>query len=200
MDGNVVTQAIEQQGLGRKIRRLRLNRSMSLSELGEHTGLSASFLSQLETGKIVPTLQNLTRVAMVFSKGLNYFFQPESRKALVVHRKSERVRLPQSRSHHPAYWFESLGFKLPERALDPYWAKFSLDSKLSTSHAHSGLEFIFVIRGVLEINIGETAEKLLEGDALLFDASVAHAYRSTSKPPAEAIVVTCPQIKQSDLK
>ena len=40
---------------------------MGLVELGRHTGLSASFLSQLETGRVVPTLRNLARVAMVFT-------------------------------------------------------------------------------------------------------------------------------------
>ncbi len=34
---------------------------MGLVELGRHTGLSASFLSQLETGRVVPTLRNLAR-------------------------------------------------------------------------------------------------------------------------------------------
>ena len=51
--------SIEAKNIGEKIRRLRLKRSMGLVELGQQVGLSASFLSQLETGRVVPTLRNL---------------------------------------------------------------------------------------------------------------------------------------------
>ena len=62
---------IAEKRIGERIKRLRLKKSMGLVELGRHTGLSASFLSQLETGRVVPTLRNLARVAMVFSKDLD---------------------------------------------------------------------------------------------------------------------------------
>src|SRR6202044_737268 len=87
---------IAEKRIGERIRRLRLKRSMGLVELGRHTGLSASFLSQLETGRVVPTLRNLARIAMVFSKDLSFFFESEPVSIFRVHRKHDRVRLPQS--------------------------------------------------------------------------------------------------------
>ena len=48
--------------IGERIKHLRLKKSMGLVELGRHTGLSSSFLSQLETGRVVPTLRNLARI------------------------------------------------------------------------------------------------------------------------------------------
>jgi transcriptional regulator with XRE-family HTH domain len=71
---------IAEKHIGERIKRLRLKKSMGLVELGRHTGLSASFLSQLETGRVVPTLRNLARIAMVFSKDLSYFFETERRR------------------------------------------------------------------------------------------------------------------------
>src|ERR1700744_6397412 len=68
---------IAEKRIGERIKRLRLKKAMGLVELGKHTGLSASFLSQRETGRVVPTLRNLARVAMVFSKDLSYFFETE---------------------------------------------------------------------------------------------------------------------------
>ena len=90
---------------------------MGLVELGRHTGLSASFLSQLETGRVVPTLRNLARVAMVFSKDLSYFFEPEPQSLFRVHRRKERVRLPQTGVDDPTYFFESLGYMVPDRPM-----------------------------------------------------------------------------------
>src|ERR1700733_6770934 len=76
-DADTAERFITEKHLGERIRRLRLKKSMGLVDLGKHTGLSASFLSQLETGRVVPTLRNLARVAMVFSKDLSYFFESE---------------------------------------------------------------------------------------------------------------------------
>ena len=54
VEAEKVEQYIDDKFIGERIRRLRLKRSMGLVELGTRTGLSASFLSQLETGRVVP--------------------------------------------------------------------------------------------------------------------------------------------------
>src|SRR5450755_4954195 len=104
---------IAEKRIGERIKRLRLKKSMGLVELGRHTGLSASFLSQLETGRVVPTLRNLARIAMVFSKDLSYFFDPEPESLFRVHRGKQRVRMPQTGVADPSYFFESLGYLVP---------------------------------------------------------------------------------------
>src|SRR5580698_2199051 len=67
VDGEAAESFIAEKRIGERIKHLRLKKSMGLVELGRHTGLSASFLSQLETGRVVPTLRNLARIAMVFN-------------------------------------------------------------------------------------------------------------------------------------
>src|SRR5580698_3104456 len=101
---------ISERRIGERIKRLRLKKSMGLVELGRHTGLSASFLSQLETGRVVPTLRNLARIAMVFSKDLSYFFESEPSTLFRVHRGKDRVRMPQTGVEPPTYTFESLAY------------------------------------------------------------------------------------------
>ena len=96
VDKETTERIIAEKHIGARIKRLRLKKSMGLVELGRLTGLSASFLSQLETGRVVPTLRNLSRIAMVFSKDLSYFFEIEPRTLFQVHRRKERVRLPQT--------------------------------------------------------------------------------------------------------
>ena len=108
--GEAAEAFISEKRLGERIKALRLRKSMGLVELGRHTGLSASFLSQLETGRVVPTLRNLARIAIVFSKDLSYFFEPEPKTLFRVHRSSDRVRLPQTGADEPSYFFESLGY------------------------------------------------------------------------------------------
>ena len=92
VDPETAERFIAEKHIGERIKRLRLKKSMGLVELGRHTGLSASFLSQLETGRVVPTLRNLSRIAMVFSKDLSYFFESEPNALFRIHRRKERVR------------------------------------------------------------------------------------------------------------
>ena len=127
IDSETAEQFIAEKHIGERIKRLRLKKSMGLVELGKHTGLSASFLSQLETGRVVPTLRNLARIAMVFSKDLSFFFESEPHSLFRVHRRKERVRLPQTGVEDPTYYFESLGYMVPDRLMDPYFAE--LDRK-----------------------------------------------------------------------
>src|ERR1700744_2847187 len=120
VDGEAAETFIAEKRIDERIKHLRLNKSMGLVELARHTGLSASFLSQLETGRVVPTLRTLARIAMVFSKHLPYFFESEPQSLFRVHRRKERVRLPQTGVDDPTYYFESLGYMVPDRLMDPY--------------------------------------------------------------------------------
>jgi transcriptional regulator with XRE-family HTH domain len=195
VDPETAERFIAEKRIGERIKRLRLKKSMGLVELGRHTGLSASFLSQLETGRVVPTLRNLSRIAMVFSKDLSYFFETEPNALFRVHRRRERVRLPQTGVLSPTYFFESLGYMVPDRHMDPYFAEFVPLTKdmEPKAHMHPGFEFLYVLDGELDVRHGEQACTLEPGDALYFDASTAHSYQCAGKRPASAIIVTMHQ-------
>jgi transcriptional regulator with XRE-family HTH domain len=190
---------ISEKHIGERIKRLRLKKSMGLVELGRHTGLSASFLSQLETGRVVPTLRNLARIAMVFSKDLSYFFESEPQTIFRIHRKKERVRLPQTGVDDPTYFFESLGYMVPDRQLDPYYAEFVplKEGHEVRPHVHTGFEFLYVLQGELEIRHSDKRDLMSPGDGVYFDASTPHSYRCSGDVPAVAIIVTMHQMVTS---
>ena len=199
VDPETAERFIAEKKIGERIKRLRLKKSMGLVELGRHTGLSASFLSQLETGRVVPTLRNLSRIAMVFSKDLSYFFETEPNAIFRVHRRRERVRLPQTGVTAPTYYFESLGYMVPDRHMDPYFAEFVPLTKdmEPKAHLHPGFEFLYVLDGELEIHHGDQTTVLEPGDAVYFDASTPHSYQCGGKKPASAIIVTMHQAPQA---
>ncbi len=195
MDPASAESIIVEKRIGERIKRLRLKKSMGLVELGRHTGLSASFLSQLETGRVVPTLRNLARIAMVFNKDLSYFFESEPHTLFRIHRKSARVRLPQTGVDDPTYYFESLGYMVPDRHLDPYYAEFvPLKKNVEVRpHVHPGYEFLYLLEGKLEIRHADKEHTLEPGDGVYFDASTPHGYRCGGKAPAIALIVTMHQ-------
>jgi len=194
-DPETAERFIEEKRIGERIRRLRLKKSMGLVDLGKHTGLSASFLSQLETGRVVPTLRNLARIAMVFSKDLSYFFDSEPAPIFRVHRRDERVRMPQTGVEPPTYYFESLGYLVPDRHMDPYYAEFvplegGGDAK---AHIHPGFEFLYVLHGELSLRHAEQESILGAGDSAYFDSGTPHSYQCVGRKPAGAIIVTMHQ-------
>ena len=162
---------------------------------GSHTGLSASFLSQLETGRVVPTLRNLARIAMVFSKDLNYFFEPEPQTLFRIHRGKDRVRMPQTGVQDPAYYFESLGYMVPDRQLDPYFAEFlpAEAGREPRAHQHFGCEFLYLLSGSLSLRHGDAIHPVEPGSAVKFDASTIHSYECSGTTPATALIVTLQQ-------
>lgn len=195
VDTETAERFIAEKRIGERIKRLRLKKSMGLVELGKHTGLSASFLSQLETGRVVPTLRNLARIAMVFSKDMSYFFETEPQALFRIHRRKDRVRLPQTGVEPPTYYFESLGYMVPDRAMDPYFAEFIPlgDKSEPKPHLHPGYEFLYMLDGELELHHGENHCTLSPGDAVYFDSSTPHSYICRAPKAASAVIVTIVQ-------
>ena len=122
-------------------------------ELGKHTGLSPALLSKLERDLMHPTLATLLRISMVFSVGLEYFFNPEPKPVLAIVRKKDRLRFPDSPdAGKVAYYFESLDFPVPNRALNSYLAEFEAgEAEDGRMHEHPGIEFLYVLSGKLEL-------------------------------------------------
>ena len=181
--------------LGPKIRQLRLRKKIGLKDLGAHTGLSASLLSQLENGKLVPTLPTLARIAMVFDVSLEHFFsdrQPKRLFALV--RAGERLRFPERPDMpSPAYFFECLAYPAQGKGLEAYLAEFpERPEREAQEHFHAGHEFLYVVDGSLVLHYQAEDHSLRAGDSVYFDSSEPHSYRGLTEPSARAVVVTIP--------
>lgn len=191
-ESKTIADGLRKYGIGSKLRRLRLRKSMGLLELSKHTGLSPALLSKLERDLMHPTLPTLLRIALVFSVGLDYFFVPEPKPLLEIVRKSGRIRFPDSPGgKKPSYYFESLDFPVPQPALTSYLAEFeSTEIKDSPPHEHPGVEFLYVISGNLELHVQGTKYELSEGDAVYFDSTVPHSYRKAGLKRTTALVVT----------
>ncbi len=182
-------------GIGERLRALRLRKKLGLVELGRHTGLSPALLSKLETGRLVPTLPTLQRIALVFSVGLDHFFVREERPdPVAVHRRKERMRFPdRANARGASFEFESLDYKALQRPMNAYYAEFRAASPDRPSeHAHPGVELIFVLSGSLGLKVAGNEIVLARGDSAYLDASRPHAYRRVGKARCTAVIITVP--------
>jgi len=186
-------ETLDKYHVGDKLKHLRLRRKMGLVELSRHTGLSPALLSKLEHGKLYPTLPTLSRIALVFSVGLDYFFSDERKKhVFALVRRKDRLRFPETPDASPlSFDFESLDFLATDRKFNAYYADFhTVPAEKVRMHQHPGVEFIYVLKGKLSLKIGADHEVLEAGDSLYFDAQLSHGYSRSGTKSCSAIVVT----------
>src|SRR4051794_11747073 len=165
--------------IGSKLRQLRLRKKIALVDLGKHTGLSASMLSQLENGKLIPTLPTLARISTVFDVGLEFFFSEKRQKrTFAIVRAGERIRFPElSDSPVPGYYFEVLAYGATDKVLSAYLADFPpVQPEDVHAHHHEGAEFVHVVSGTLALDYDEKEYVLETGDSVYFDSSGPHSY------------------------
>ncbi len=192
VDETTVEASIEAKNIGEKIRRLRLKRSMGLVELGQQVGLSASFLSQLETGRVVPTLRNLARIALVFNKDFSYFLSEETDALFRISRAKDRIRLPVGEKADPFLLSESMSVLIPDRNVVPCIAHFLPGVEGGAFHPPSspGLELVYVIEGPMVVWTESRTEVLETEDSVWIDRSTNRLYRCHEDKPSKALIIT----------
>ena len=75
------------RAIGEKLRAVRQERKMSLRDLAYKAEVSASMLSQIETGKVFPSVRSLYSIANALEVSVDYFFpeQDDNRVAIPPH-------------------------------------------------------------------------------------------------------------------
>lgn len=157
--------------LGQRIRRLRKERGLSLTQLGKKTGLSISFLSQLERDRVNPSLNSLTVLAEGLGTNLVDLFKEGKGFSVSVVRADERQVFHEK---HLGTRLEMLTDEQPKPIL-PCLMTLEVGARTSGRPAiHRGKELAIGLKGTVIYHIAGEEYVLREGDSLLFDADVDH--------------------------
>jgi transcriptional regulator with XRE-family HTH domain len=174
--------------VGRNLRRIRTRQGFSLERLARVSGVSRAMLGQIETGKSTPTIALLWKVATALGVPFATLISSQGETGTVVLRKS-----------HEKLLSSSCG-RFTSRALFPFDGERNVEfyelriaaSHLEEAEAHASgtRENLIVNRGSVEITVGTERPVLLgEGDAIVFDADVAHSYRNVETTEAVLYLV-----------
>ena len=183
--------------IGEKILSLRKSEDLSTADLSKKCGVSEVVLSQIESDTISPTVAALLKIAKVFNKELNYFFQDgEENISVEVVRKNERKSIQRKRSSGNmalSYSYQSLSYKKAHKHMQPLFVEFDIDIDEEIDlQTHEGEEFLFLLEGELEMRIDKGVITLKEGDCVYFDATKPHAFigKGPKKPKAVVTIYT----------
>jgi transcriptional regulator with XRE-family HTH domain len=174
--GPVSNLELVSERLGAKIRRIRNAERFTLSDLGEKTGLSVSFLSQVERGHNDPSINSLRKIANALGCPLTTFFEDRVRSAGPVVRKHERRVLFNTQSHLTYQLlsrFQGGRIELLMTMLEPGTAN------VEQSMSHTGEEAALIIQGECWFELGDEGFSLKEGDAIYIQENKLHRFTNT---------------------
>ncbi|MEM7565912.1 MAG: XRE family transcriptional regulator [Pseudomonadota bacterium] len=168
--------------LGPLMRRRRRSLGLTLSETAAASGLSTGYLSQVETGKAVPTLGTLAQIAAALSVGLDYFVA-ETRPVDALSRAEGRRRFSVPGS---PVEYEAVSADYPGSSLVSYLLHVPPGYRSETA-VHEGEEVIFILDGTIEQTLGGETMRMRAGDSLHYDGAIPHAWANPGTAPARVL-------------
>lgn len=167
------------------LRTIRDNRSLSLDQLSELTGVSKSMLRQIETGKSSPTIATIWKIA----NGLHVSFSTLLSKPIVqaeVRSFAGEKPLTAASEHYRLY--PLIPFE-PQQPFETYYVEIDPGTVFSGEpHQGNVCEYVFVTKGRLQISVDGNDFEVKENEFLKFQANCPHQYTCIGKKPASAIM------------
>lgn len=174
--------------LGESVRRLREAQHLSLRALAEHTGFSASFLSQVEHGQASPSIASMERIAAALGVTLSEFFAVAAADdAPAVMRASDRPGLSSGWSKAR---LESLAARRPSARLTPMLVTLEPGGRSGNdARPVDREEFAFVLSGSVVLTVGGDRETLAMGDAATIPAGTPRQWENVGEQAVRFLVV-----------
>ncbi|HEU4808081.1 MAG TPA: helix-turn-helix domain-containing protein [Homoserinimonas sp.] len=184
--------------VGARLREARTHHKLSLRSVAQALGVSASLISQVETGKTQPSVSTLFAMANHLGLSLDELLgvTPSADRAANGSGKAE-PSLPtvQRASENPVLEMENgvrwerlaAGLGTPAEALLVTYepgASSSIEGKLMR---HSGIEYAYILEGHLTLQLEFDVHKLGPGDSLQFDSVRPHLYSNEGTTPAKGV-------------
>lgn len=175
--------------LGEKLKELRKQKRMTISDIARNTGLSSGYISNVERNLNSPTIENLRKIVHALSITLVELFQDQQESSKIV-RKNERVTLIKANDHSTLYELLSPSKNKNMEAMLVTLKPGGSSGK--NPHTHEGEEFGFLIKGSLVYQIGNEKYELYEGDSIYYDANIPHSYYNNGNVDCISLWVVTP--------
>jgi len=178
--------------IGRRMRDLRLRRTLTLQALSEASGVSTGMLSQIERGVSTPSIRTLQRVAEALEVPLSWFFSdgrssPGSPSWIL--RRSDRRILSLGTDGVTKELLAPAGsgtIELLHVTIEPG------GSSGPVPYTHNGEDAGLVLEGMLRLEVDGTASVLSVGDAFRFKSTLPHRFENVGTERAIVVWAVSP--------
>ncbi|HKK90239.1 MAG TPA: XRE family transcriptional regulator [Desulfobacteraceae bacterium] len=168
--------------IGKKIKKVRLDKKLTLDVLANETGLAKAFIKRVESGEQIPSVGNLLQIARALGIDSNFFLKEQESSS------RERAEAYTKRTDNYAYT------PLTPGAENKHLKAFRIVVEAGQTHdgvgfQHEGEEFVYVLKGHVQIQVGDNINDLGPGESLHFNSGIKHDLKNTGDDDAELVVV-----------
>ncbi|UFJ42396.1 XRE family transcriptional regulator [Brevibacillus humidisoli] len=174
----------------KKVKDLRKQNNLTLKDVSEKTGLSVSFLSQVERGTTSLTITSLKKIADAFEVPITCFFENESNQNFVVkveHQKPFRIEGSTAE-------YTRLGGAFNGRSLEPLLVTLEPNMVQDNVFSHPGEEFYYVLEGAVIFNVDGQEYLVKAGDSIHYPSNLPHYWSNPLNQPSKVLCVVTPVI------
>jgi transcriptional regulator with XRE-family HTH domain len=182
------------QNLGKRIKAVRNERGLTLVQLGQRVGLSASYLSQIERGVAMPSLPRLAAIARALDVEVAYFFEDDVSSPYPI-RSNQGRRLKGTADAV----VELVSADLPDAKIQPYRLVCQPGASREHPPTHPGEVCGFVLKGQLTVTVGEEIFVLKAGDSIHYEILQPHSWRNEGDEECIVVWVASPPISEAEL-
>jgi len=184
-DGKLARPSNGSAPIGKQLRRLRLKHRLSLAQVADSVGISVGFLSALERSHMSASVGTLRKLARFYKTNILDFFEPAQASSRVV---SPAMR--KTLEAGPGVRMELLAWG--NTVMEPHLFRIAPKAGSGESYTHDGEEFLYVLRGELQIAVEEKEYRLKTGDSFYFESSSPHRWLNPGQSESWILWINTP--------
>lgn len=175
--------------VGARLRAARLKVGLSQRELARLSGVNNGTISLIEQNKISPSVSSLKRLLDTVSISLGEFFgTADAQREQRFFRASDMAEFGSR-----GVYFRQVGANIPGRKLQILRERYRPSGDTGDAMlGHPGEEGGVVLKGSIEVTVGDESAVLSAGDAYYFDSSIPHRFRNLGDEECEIVSVCTP--------
>jgi transcriptional regulator with XRE-family HTH domain len=175
--------------IGGRLKAIRSHLSLSQRQLARQSGVANATISQVEAGKLNPTVSMLKKILDGIPMSLGEFFsddvQPQDR---LFFRADELVEIAEG-----GVSYRQVGTSLATKAIQLLHECYQPGATTGRhSITHEGEECGIILSGRLRVTVGDEAATLTAGDAYYFRSSQPHTFENPGSEPCKLISACTP--------
>jgi DNA-binding transcriptional MerR regulator/mannose-6-phosphate isomerase-like protein (cupin superfamily) len=197
MNAPAIVQTLKREGLvqpardgaasaiGSRLRQLRLKKGSSLAAVAKVVGVSVGFLSAIERSHMTASVGTLRKLARHYKSNILDFYDTAEPNKHLVGPKARKIL-----EAGPGVRMELLAWG--NTVMEPHLFRIGPGSGSGESYTHVGEEFLFVLKGELEIFLREEKYRLKSGDSFYFESAVPHQWNNPGRADTVVLWVNTP--------
>ena len=170
--------------LGSKIKKMRRAQKMTYEELGAESGLTPDTIREIERGEILPPVSSLIKLAKALQIDSGDLLSDEERE------NAEKRKVESYEKRTSEYAYRSLTPNARNKHMKAFHV--TIDPKQAhkmVEYQHEGEEFIYVLKGFLDISVGDNTWTLKTGQSIHFNSALIHKLNNPKAEKTELLVV-----------